>query len=964
MKDEFLKFAPLFSGLNETERETISNGFAQGQLAAGSALFQAGEGADALYMIGAGFVRLTTEAGQLLATLGPGSVLGDTALFRGANHDVNATAVSPVEYWTLSDRTLRALVLEQPQIGIKLGHNAGAQIVQMEEYLAHRLARTPELQTLPSHTLQAVAQQLRPRQLAAGDLLYSPGEPPSAIYLLESGAVELQPEEGSESSRPRRLEAGALLGALALLTNKPANERAVALTDSLVWTLTAENFHAVNSRHPGLRRSLGRALVAPLSKVDQTQAVARLQQMPLFASVPPGVAQALAQRMVLRHVPAGDRVYRVGEAGDALYFVETGEIELTAENASGVIEEQARIGGGGIFGEMSVLTGQIRTEDATATRNSNLWILPKSELDAAATQQPPLAKALSQAVATRLASNAAPAIDEARFRSFELLAGLSGSELRAVAEVLHPTRFRAGEPIFRANAPADTLFLIERGQVRIQPMSGGAYLLGPGDEFGERALLSNQPHNAAALAESDVDVWTLSKNDFALLMSKQPALAINLSRVLSLRTGQPAPGSTPGTMPGTMPTAMAGGRPPGAEAGPAPSGGASPFSRGAQPARQQPPGPMQQVPTGGRANAQQGWQQGPAGAAQGRPPQNLQGWEEGRTQPGMTEQEYLGYDEYAPQPLPQPQPRRGLGGWFGGLSLGGKVLAGLLLLLLLYVLFLAIPWAVLRLLDLAQGTQSTVEAAAPEALTAAYRMGTFNLAEQDAELAAALAAVDAAAAPAPTFTPAPTATPAGGAPPAAQMQIAAAAPAEGIEYITELTGSPGPATTGAAIAAAFAPAEAAPQAAPEAAAAAPAAAPAVSRNLDSRLPALGVTVEDAVANPGEQYWRLIEVRFADGVESGGKHHIYVDVLDEAGSRIVGHPVTVFWGDGSHTGPIEDKPAPDFGFNYMMYAAGYAYNVKVDGLPSDILHGAGMGDVQERFKGIHTSYYLTFQRATR
>lgn len=49
--------------------------------------------------------------------------------------------------------------------------------------------------------------------------------------------------------------------------------------------------------------------------------------MPLFASVPAGVVQALAQRMVLRHVPAGDRVYHVGEAGDALYFVETGEIK-------------------------------------------------------------------------------------------------------------------------------------------------------------------------------------------------------------------------------------------------------------------------------------------------------------------------------------------------------------------------------------------------------------------------------------------------------------------------------------------------------------------------------------------------------------------------------------------------------------------------------------------------------------
>jgi hypothetical protein len=79
---------------------------------------------------------------------------------------------------------------------------------------------------------------------------------------------------------------------------------------------------------------------------------------------------------------------------------------------------------------------------------------------------------------------------------------------------------------------------------------------------------------------------------------------------------------------------------------------------------------------------------------------------------------------------------------------------------------------------------------------------------------------------------------------------------------------------------------------------------------------------------------------------------------------VGQPVTVFWGDGNYTAPLEDKPAPDFGFNYQMYASGYAYNVKVEGLPSDTMRGAGLGDVTNRFKGIHVAYYLTFQRATR
>ena len=138
-----------FSGLNETERESISNGFAQGQLAAGSALFQAGDGADALFMIGAGFVRLSTEGGQLLATLGPGSVLGDTALFRGANHDVNATAVSPVEYWTLSDRTLRALVREQPP-----AQQAQAQLRLLVRHFDGRAPLEPAAEALAVKTSQ------------------------------------------------------------------------------------------------------------------------------------------------------------------------------------------------------------------------------------------------------------------------------------------------------------------------------------------------------------------------------------------------------------------------------------------------------------------------------------------------------------------------------------------------------------------------------------------------------------------------------------------------------------------------------------------------------------------------------------------------------------------------------------------------------------------------------------------
>lgn len=912
MNDELMQYAPLFAGLSVEQRKTLGDCFNEGSAAPNEPIFRAGETATALYMIGQGFVRMTSSGGQVLATLGPGSIVGDDALFRGLPHDVTATALSGVQFWTLSDRALRDLVLTEPATGILLGQNCGAPITQMQDYLVQRLARTAELQGLPPNTLQAVAAQLQGMPIAMGQPLFRAGEAPSGLFLLESGSLEVRTETGEAAQAVRP---GAILGALALLTNKPYAQSIVATDDSLVWGLSAENFTAVNSRHPGLRRSLARTIRARLSRADQAAAVTRLQQMPLFAEVPQPVMQSLAQRMVLQHVPAGDRVYRVGESGDALFLIEQGEIELTAENAMGVIEERARISAGGFFGEMSMLTGQVRTEDATATRNTNLWGLAKNDLDAVASQNPTLSKSLSHALATRLAASATPEVDDSRFRNFELLAGLSTTELAQVVEVLRPTRYRTGDTVFRVNQPGDGMYLIERGQVRIQPLSGGSYVLGPGDEFGERSLLANQPHNVSATAESDIDVWLLSKQDFSLLMSRSPGLAINLSRILSQRVGQ-----TQGTgATATWPQIPAAGRP---GAGPPPPPAGQPYA--GQPYAGQ--------PGVGQPGA-------PAGETMGQAP---------RPRPVPTN-----YDEYGDYPAPPPRERRGFGAWFGGQTTWGKIRFILLIILLLWLL-IAIPWAIMQLMGLAYGTETMIAASpadSPSALAAVYARGSYDV-SSDPSLAQAVEAADSRIAATPTYTPYPTATPL-----VAPTPQAVAMAATGREYTTDLMNLAPPVESMAAAAPAPAPVEAAPPPAPEAA-------PAPSRNLDSRLPALGVTVEDAAVEPGQPYWRVVEVRFADEVESGGKHHIYVDALDETGNRVVGQPVTVWWGDGNYSTGIEDKPAPDFGFNYMMYAAGYAYNAKIEGMPSDVVKGMGMGDVANRFKGIHTSYYVTFQKATK
>jgi hypothetical protein len=47
----------------------------------------------------------------------------------------------------------------------------------------------------------------------------------------------------------------------------------------------------------------------------------------------------------------------------------------------------------------------------------------------------------------------------------------------------------------------------------------------------------------------------------------------------------------------------------------------------------------------------------------------------------------------------------------------------------------------------------------------------------------------------------------------------------------------------------------------------------------------------------------------------------------------------------------------------MYAAGNAYAVQLEGLPSDVVQGAGMGSIEARGMGVHTSFRFVFQRTT-
>jgi hypothetical protein len=130
------------------------------------------------------------------------------------------------------------------------------------------------------------------------------------------------------------------------------------------------------------------------------------------------------------------------------------------------------------------------------------------------------------------------------------------------------------------------------------------------------------------------------------------------------------------------------------------------------------------------------------------------------------------------------------------------------------------------------------------------------------------------------------------------------------------------------------------------------------------LPALNVAIQPANVQPGQKYWRLVKVFWQNKEESGNDHTVYIDVLDENGSRMVGQPVEIRWQDGNLIVFVEDKPPPEYGANFPMFGTLGSYSVSVPGLPSDTIVGLGMGTPEEPAFTIHTNFLLTFQRVQR
>ncbi len=103
--------------------------------------------------------------------------------------------------------------------------------------------------------------------------------------------------------------------------------------------------------------------------------VASLRQAAICGSLADAELEAIATIAERVTYVAGEELFREGDAGDGLYLVLSGEIDVV-KRAAGGERSLARLGAGGVLGEMSLLTDDVRSATGRALVDSTVLRLP------------------------------------------------------------------------------------------------------------------------------------------------------------------------------------------------------------------------------------------------------------------------------------------------------------------------------------------------------------------------------------------------------------------------------------------------------------------------------------------------------------------------------------------------------------------------------------------------------------
>ncbi|KAI8103635.1 hypothetical protein M9435_004970 [Picochlorum sp. BPE23] len=330
---------------------------------------------------------------------------------------------------------------------------------------------------------QAIVESMSPQYVESGcDVIRQGDLDGQEFYVVEKGrfcVTKRVEREGKEDIVVLGNDFGTsfAFGDLALLYDAPRSATVTATSSGKLWKMERHVYQAIKHAH---------------SKQIEVRKSDAIQSIPLLRSLPLEQKSLLCEAMVLEEFMEGDFIVTQGDVGSMFYMIDEGTVEVLVDG-----EVVTSLSKGSYFGERALIRDDVRSADVRCSTATVACFT------------------ITREVFNSLFSSLEHAWVYSVLRNVSVLSALTDEQMLQVSKAMEPVHMAEGQTIFNVGDAGDAFYIIEKGICKLIASNGQVLAeCSEGHCFGEKALLTDAPRAASAVAWTDVSLLRCGRETF------------------------------------------------------------------------------------------------------------------------------------------------------------------------------------------------------------------------------------------------------------------------------------------------------------------------------------------------------------------------------------------------------------------------------------------------------------------
>lgn len=374
------------------------------------------------------------------------------------------------------------------------------------------------INTLEKSELRELAKNLEPKYFDKGAYLMTYGEFGTEMFIIVKGSCSVLSEDGV---RVATLGPGDYVGEMALLERKKRNATVECLeyTETLVANKPLfDNILGHSSQVKFDKRTAKRNAVITVIKEDiQDEKKENIREGPntqeeidwihscvantvLFEGLDISTRKNVIERMYKEKVAQGTILINQGDCdAETFHIIESGRFAIEIDE-----KEVDRFDKGQCFGELALIHDAPRAATVRALENSVIWTMKRNAFRNV----------------LKYAGKKSHNLLVSWLSKVDLLKTLTWRQLGVISSAFEERNYKKDEVIIKEGDIGDRFYMVKHGEIIWETSSGEHGKRGPGEYFGERALIKNQTRAATITAATESVCLELDKGNFHELLGE------------------------------------------------------------------------------------------------------------------------------------------------------------------------------------------------------------------------------------------------------------------------------------------------------------------------------------------------------------------------------------------------------------------------------------------------------------